>query len=255
MLERVCHIALMALTILGRSSRACEIPREDLSGLLNFQRNMMRGVPSSIPGYSEILKRAPALEGLTVDCVAIGPLRFIHAPESKSVFVLDVKKAFDRWDVRDTGNAPWQKALQGYIRDYLAVHRSTLAQAYGRPEFSAEERALLEHAQKENVPEAVQIGIPHQEELGRSESFGINSATRGLISRLILDAVMTYLGQQRPGAWVERLEIGQLGSNDSFVSVRAVVAMGKGESEPISLKIAVNPRMAPYVGTVYPASP
>jgi len=247
---------MVALTILGAAGRACEISGDDFSALFDFHSTMSKGIPRAIPGYNEILKRAPAsLEGLSVECLAVGPLRFIHPRESRSVFVLDNKRAFDRWEAVDTGKAPWQVAVRRFIRNYLPVHRSTLAQVYGRPEFSDEERALLERAKNEALPPAVQIRIPQKTELSPSRSAEVNAATRGLISRLILQAVVAHMAQQRPGGWVERLEVGPLGASDSFVSIGAVIAMGKGKSESVTLKIAVNPKVAPYVGAVYPTSP
>lgn len=253
--KTLAYKLLLVLALPLPGGRACDVAPADLFALLDFHREMVRMTPKSLPGYSGIVKSTPpSLEVQTVECVAVGPLRFIHPPESRSVFILDVKRAFDRWGVRDAGKSTWRKATQSYIRDYLLTSSSTLAQIYGRPAFSDVERSLLGSAQTEALPPSVQITIPQREELRRLGSTEISPATRGLISRLILQAIVSYMAQERLTGWLDNLDVGRLTLNDSYVSVRVVVNMGSNPPESVPLKIAVNPRMAPYVGLVYPAS-
>ncbi|MCC6588211.1 MAG: hypothetical protein IT168_16080 [Bryobacterales bacterium] len=255
--DNLVRLVVIAFVFGALHSNACEISGEDLIGLLNLHKAMLEGISRAIPAHEQILKEAPTvLTGSTVDCLVIGPLRFIHPPESKSVFVLDVKRVFDRWDVRNTGRRlPWQSAVRGYIHDYLSVSEQTLAEVYGRPGFSKEERTVLEGTEHRNLPPVVQTRIPEWRELADVEMTMVSSPVRGLISTLILRATADYVAQVRPGAWVISLNIGLLTPGSSNVSVNVAIDTENRKVESLVLSVAVNTKMAPYVGKVYPVVP
>jgi hypothetical protein len=181
----------------------CRLSTADFDGLISIHRLAFTTLPSA-PGLASL--HPPTLEGTDADCIVAGPLLMLHVPGYRSFYVLDGKRAFERWEVRDSGlGVDWGVAARRMIGDYLKAAAS-MPQLFGRPSLSISEKdALVEAA--EALGPSVQLRLPRREEMG---SAAVDGATLGFVSRLVIRAVVMHVEKTRPDYWIHSISFGSL---------------------------------------------
>lgn len=191
----------------------------------------------------------------SLECVSVSSIVAAHVPGSRFVLILDRRRAFSRWEMSDAGpNGSWERALQRYLAHYLQTSPETLWEVFGRTPFHETERKDLEEAINAKVLRVAPLRL--ESFWFDSLEFGISTQKRAVLSRLVLDSVCKYFEIRWPDHWVQRLEIDPIPSFDSVIHVR-ILARSPGrnvETEELVVRVGVafNPRMAPFVGKVYP---
>ncbi len=249
-MKNLALIATFSLSIAALGG-TCDISPDDQLRLLQFHAEMVRNLPTTIrPDLKDMFGHAERpIAGAIADCVSIGPMRFITVPDAWPIYFLDTNRVFQRWEgIASHGPSTWRKDVQSWVSDYPDPSRRAM---YAELPLSKGDRQMVEAAKMGRLPATQQIRIPMEDELRDLEKLNLDARTKRLLNRLIAQATMSYLAQEQPAALVERLDVGQPNRTSNTVTVKVLVETAPGTSHEITLKVMINPTMAPYVGTVY----
>jgi hypothetical protein len=233
----VSGVPALLLCLFVPASLGCEIPERDQISL----KDLMDSVPAA--GSAQV-SAWPKHEVL---CGRIGDLRVLSIPDLLSYFVLDPKRAFDRWSETGAafGSDP-KAALKSFLQLYRGMDAEALWLNYGRLQFTADELsnlrlpADLKWTKLRLIP-ADTLALAARERLN-------NPAQEALIRRLVRDQVRNWL--------VVNAELTSSSYELKHTPVRlytsAIVARVSvrrdGHSREIELRLPINAACPPFVG-------
>jgi hypothetical protein len=249
---RIRATVLVALTLVSGicAPAFCEISREDYLALFDYEDWVKRVTPPHVPITREPESlRIGSVQGSTAQCVAVGPLRFLHIANSLSLYILDIGRAFEPWERVEARDAlRRQVEITNTIGICLRADSLALAQFYGRSPYTRDEIAVLKAALSGSVPAPTQITIPTRAQLVRPEAMAADGRLDVLINQLILHRVLAYLSREEPLGVVTRIEVPAVNPAATVILVRIVGVFREAKGTEVALTLPLNRHKAPYVG-------